>query len=247
MTLLEAKQALCRKLNIDYTDIANNDIFTATDLLAYIQAGSQLAWDRHPWDFTETIKTGTLVSGDITAGYLAYPVDLSTGSANSLIINAIEFPEEYKLKHRDYLKWKRLNPTSTDRYWSEYNRNIYFNAAAVAAGQTYNIFGKLRSITLSGDTDLIIFSTDTDNQEDSGNNAIVDLAYAEALGSEKLKQIDTADKTRLKAFGILDKLWEPMEQYRAQQQVKNRPFFLVPNLFAGRNETQRTDLGNFNL
>lgn len=38
---------------------------------------------------------------------------------------------------------------------------------------------------LINDTDLLMFSPDSDNVEHNGNNAICQLAYAEALSSDK--------------------------------------------------------------
>ena len=45
MNLLEAKQALSQKLDIDYSDVANNGLFTDADLGRYIQAALIRAWD----------------------------------------------------------------------------------------------------------------------------------------------------------------------------------------------------------
>ena len=67
MTYLEAKKALCRKLNIDYTDIANNDLFTLVDIEDFVAQGAMQAYDYEFWDFAEHSKTATLVAGDITA------------------------------------------------------------------------------------------------------------------------------------------------------------------------------------
>ena len=39
MTYLEAKQNLARKLDLNYSDIANNDQFSDTDLGVLIQLG----------------------------------------------------------------------------------------------------------------------------------------------------------------------------------------------------------------
>ncbi len=59
MTNLEAKKAVARKLNIDYSDIADNDLFSEEDLQDYVQSGTTKAWDYKPWDFTEAAKNRT--------------------------------------------------------------------------------------------------------------------------------------------------------------------------------------------
>lgn len=230
MTNLEAKQALARKLDIDYSDIANNDVFSATDLQFYIQVGAQQAWDSHPWDFTEGAKTGTLSSTNITNGYLDYPQDMVTGGANLLTVNNVEFAP--KLTYQDYRKALEDDSVTTDKIWTEYKRFLFMNMNACTAGQSFDVYGKLRCPTLSGDSDLLPFSPDVDNQEDSGNNAIVDLAYAEVLESDKKKNPTGAQALRAKAYAVLDLLWKPMSAYKSNQQANERPFFNVPDFFS---------------
>ena len=48
MTFQEAKQHLARKLNINYTEIANNDLFTDTDLGELIKLAVIKVWDYKP-------------------------------------------------------------------------------------------------------------------------------------------------------------------------------------------------------
>lgn len=245
MTNLEAKQKLAKKLDIDYDNIANNGLVSDADLQDAIQTGVQVAWDMHAWDFKEGAKTGTLSSGNVSAGYVDYPQDMVTGGATYLVVNSEEFPPEYKISYRDYLKWKQDNPNATDKYWSEYKRFLFFNMNAAAAGQTFDVYGMLRCITLSNDSDLLPFSPDADDQEDSGNNAIVDLAYAELLEGEKYKNEEKANTVRNKATARLEKVWEPMKQYKATQQPKNRPFFAeVPDFF-GSGTDPKYIIGNF--
>ena len=191
MTLAEAKQHLSRKLNLNYSDIANNDLFTDTDLGEYIKLGLIKAWDYKPWDFTEGSKTATTVSDMLTSGYADYPTDFQSGSIYLLKING----EEYKkLLFQDYLKLREDYPNSSGRYWSEQKRFIFINPDAYSAGQTLDLYGKLMPPILSLSTDLLPFSPDSDNYEHSGNEAIVLLAYSEALASER-KRIFKARKS----------------------------------------------------
>ena len=60
----EAKQHLARKLNIDYSDISNNDLWSDTDLQVLIQLGIFKAWDYKPWPFTQGTQTTTTVDTD---------------------------------------------------------------------------------------------------------------------------------------------------------------------------------------
>lgn len=241
MTLTEAKQHLSRKLNIEYSDIANNDLWTDTDLGVLIQLGVQKAWDYKPWDFTEGSKTGTTTSDMATNGYADYPQDIKSGSVYLLRVNGKEYK---KLLFQDYLKWLEDYPDATDRIWSEQKRFIFMNANAYTVGQTFDLFGKLMPPILSSGSDLLPFSPDTDNYEHSGNEAIVQFAYAEALDSEKLNKRAEAEIERKKAYDTLNVLWKPFGDARALLQSKNRPFFNVPDYF-GNNKNSSEYTGNF--
>lgn len=241
MTLAEAKQHLSRKLDIDYSDIANNGLFTDTDLGIFIQLGVQKAWDYKPWDFTEGAKTATTNSDMATSGYADYPQDFQSGSIFLLTVGGKEFK---KILFQDYRKYFEDYPDAEDRLWSEYKRFIFTNANAYSVGDALCLFGKLMPPVLSGANDLLPFSPDTDNQEHSGNEAIVLLAYSEALASEKKKNPQQAEIERGKAYQILDLIWKPMADARATLQSKNRPFFNTPDFFG--NGSQSNNQGNFN-
>ncbi len=236
MTNLEAKQHLARKLNIDYSDIANNDLWSETDLQTLIQFAVIKAWDYRPWDFSEGSKTGTTVSTE----YYDYPTDLQTGSAYLLRVNG----EEYKkLLFQDYLRFFEENPTATDKFWSEQKRFVFINANAYTVGQSFDVFGKLMPPVVSSSGDLLPFSPDADNYEHSGNEAIVQLAYAEALDSEKKKEYTQAEAERKKAYQTLELLWKPFAEARASLQ-SIRPMFNVPDLMKS-NKNASQYVGNF--
>jgi hypothetical protein len=247
MTNIEAREMLARKLDIDYANIANNGLFNDADLQDYIQGAAEKAWDFHPWDFTEGAKSGTLLSQNIISGYVDYPQDMVTGGANNLVVNGQEFALKDKLIYRNYRKFLEDNPNSKDKVWSEYKRFIFINMNACAAGQSFDVYGKLRCITFTQDADLLPFSPDSDNQEDSGNDAIVDLAYAEAMGSEKKKQYDVAAGIMKAAYASLNILWKPMADYHANQQARNNPMFSVPNYFDRGRTARNSPIGNFNV
>jgi len=156
MTNLEGKQAIARELNIDWSDIANNDLFSSDDIQHYLNIGCMRAWDFRSWDFAERVKTGTLTSTQISNGYLDQPSDLVTGSIFLLIINSKEWS---KLNIQDYFKWKEDNPSATDKYWAEFKRRIFFNANGASASQVIDTFGKEKFTQMSADADLMPFST----------------------------------------------------------------------------------------
>lgn len=241
MTNLEAKKALCRKLNIDYTDIANNDLFSAEDIQDFVNQGAMQAYDYEFWDFAEHSKTATLLAGDITNGYVAHPRDILPSSIYYVTIDGKEYG---KKSFQSYTKYLELQPTATDKFWAEFKRLIFFNRNSTSAGKVIDIYGKRGFRQLSADADLLPFSPDEDNEEYSGNQACVLLAYAEALGSDKKKNPEQAKIERDKATAILDRLAGQLKQGRAIEQSKNRPMFDVPDMFPNRSNGS-SSIGTF--
>jgi hypothetical protein len=240
MTLLEAKQHLSRKLDIDYSNISYNGLFTDSDLGVFIQLGAIKAWDFKPWDFTEGSKTGTTSSDMLSSGYADYPGDIQSGSIYLLKIAGKEYK---KLIFQDYLKYLEDYPTGQEKVWSEQKRFIFMNPNTYSAGQLLDLYGKLMPPILSNPTDILPFSPDSDNYEHSGNEAIVLLAFAEALDSDKKQNSQQAEIERSKAYQMLETLWKPFGEARSTLQSKDRPFMNVPDYFGN---TAQQSTGNFN-
>lgn len=222
-------------LDIDYTNISLNDVFSDTDLLEYINEGCKQAWSLARWSFTESLKTWTLVSQDMTDGYFNIPEDVMPASIYSVWLNGQEG------KKRDIVSLKRYlvnNPNGQEPIYSVYKMNFYFNPYCVSVGNTIDLYGKKRfpPFTASSDSgSLLPFSNGADQFEDSGNNAIVRLAYAEALGSEKKKNYAQAEVERKKAMAILTPLADELKESQANEQTDSLPMFDVPDYFQGAN------------
>lgn len=242
MVNLEAKKAVCRKLNISWDDIANNDLFTSEDIQDYVNQGAMQAYEFDFWDFAEHSKTATLTGTDITNGYVAYPNDILPSSIYYLTINGKEFD---KKSFQSYKKYLQNMPTATDKYWAEFKRMIFFNSNAAANGNVIDIYGRRGFRQLAGDNDLLPFSPDTDNEEYSGNQACILLAYAEALSSDKKKNSGQAKTEWDKAVTILGRLAGQLSQGRAIEQSKNRPMFEVPDMFRSSNGQSSGGIGTF--
>lgn len=238
MTNLEAKQHLARKLDIDYSDIANNGLWSATDLQALIQLGILKAWDYKPWPFTQKVKKATSVSTE----YYDHPTDIMNGSIYRLTMDGKEYK---KLDPQSYFKRFEDDSSAQDRIWTEVETYIFVNQNAYTVGDEMCLFGKKFPATPSADGDLMPFSPTSDNYEHSGNEAIVYLAYAEALDSEKLKNPNQAEIERKKAYETLAILWKPFEEQKALMQSAGRPMFNVPNFF-GKSRGSNEYIGNFN-
>jgi hypothetical protein len=237
MTNNEAKEHLARKLDIDYADIDNNDLFTDDDLQAFIQLGVTKAWDYKPWPFTQKTKTATTIDTE----YYDHPDDLMNGSIYLLKVDGKEYK---KLLIQDYLKYLEDYPEATDRFWSENETYIFINQNAYTVDDHFDLYGKALAPRL-GDNDILPFSPTTDNKEYSGNEAIVLLAFSEALSSDKKKNAAQSEIERGKAYQILDLLWKPFEESRSTLQSKNRPMFEVPNFFPEPGNPP-SSTGNFN-
>jgi hypothetical protein len=246
MQFVEAQQDLCRDLNINFTDVTagQNSLFSLDDIKAFVIAGAHQAWDYKPWTFTEKTYTFSITSGIVTAGYVDYPSNFEDESAYRLEIEGVA--EFTKKNFADYQKWFTDYPNDTSKIWSEHERFIFTNPNAISAGQTADITGKLRMPTPVNDTDLLPFSPTQDNNENSGNDAIVHLARAHALQSEKKKEYTQAVAVEKDALAMLDNVWKPMGERRAQQQSQNRSFFNTFDFFPNRRSTRGdTNIGNF--
>jgi hypothetical protein len=238
MTFQEVKQQLSLKLDINYSDIANNGLFSDSDLGMFINSAIQDAWDYKPWPFTQKAKTATTSN----TPYYDYPQDLMLGSAYLLKVTGKEFK---KLQYEDYVKWFEDNPTATDKIWSEWESFIFINQNAYTVGDTFDL--RQENLPADGELcDLLPFSPISDSYEYSGNNAIIQIAYAEALSSEKKNNPQQAALESKQAFATLDNLWKPFAAQKATLQSKNRPMFDVPDMFGKtfKNGNQFTP-GNF--
>ena len=155
--------------------------------------------------------------------------------------------KEYKkLLIEDYLRWFEHNATDTTRYWSENQLYIFINKNAYAQGvDTFDLYGKALAPHLSATTDLLPFSPTTDNSEYSGNEVIIQLAYSEAMDSEKKKNPQAAEVERKKAYDTLQLLWKPFADSKAYLQPQ-RPLFNTPNYFPDYPNSRQTPIGNFN-
>jgi hypothetical protein len=245
VTLLEAQTYLIEnKLNGKYADFAAgmNDLFSVSEITTELVLANKRAWDYKRWPFSVDALKLTYTPPTSGEFYLDYPNTFVDESIYLLLVNGKEWS---KRNFADYQKWFSDWPTATDKYWSHLKRQWFANKNSLSAGDEITLFGKLRAPTLSAPTDLLAFSPDFDNNEDSGNQAIIRLAYASILGSEKKKQYDQAKAEEKAALSMLDVLWAPMKERESREQSINRPLFDTPDLFARNRGFGSTNIGNF--
>lgn len=124
-------------LDINYADIANNELVSDADLGYWINSAAIRVWDFRAWDFAEgedATKTTSAVEK------IPYPTDFVSGSIWLLMIAGLG--EYDKKTYQDFRKYKINYPTGTDKIYAEYNRDLYLNTAAHATGLAITLLGK---------------------------------------------------------------------------------------------------------
>lgn len=229
MTFLEALKELCSKLNIDFADIGNNPLFSLDELKRWINLAIQRAWDYARWIFSEKAVYTQATNSE----YYDYPDDFISDSINILKVEQKdgEMVTYKKINFQDYQKYREEHPDGEDKVFSDFRRFYFINPNTFSAGKKIEIWGKKRAKKLVNDNDLLPFSPDTDDEENSGNEAIVKFAFAFALASEKMKEPVRAAREKAEAYDILAIIAEREKEEQAQYQTKDRPFFEVPNFF----------------
>ncbi len=245
MQFSEAQQYLIEnKLNGKMSDLTAgaNALFSLAEIKTAIDLAAKRAWDYRRWTFSvDALKLtyAAPVSGEY---YVDYPNTFADESVYLLMVNDAEWG---KRNFADYKKWFSDYPTATDKIWANLKRQWFANKNALVNGDEIALFGKLKAPALVNDADLLPFSPDSDNNEDSGNQAIVRLAFSDLLGSEKKKEYAQATAEEKGAYAILDALWAPMAERESREQSQNRSFFDTPNFFGRNGGRGQTNIGNF--
>jgi hypothetical protein len=248
MELSEAEIALCSELNTSVADVlaGTNQLFTQADIDGFINNAVKRAWDYKPWTFTEG-EVDLTAPSTTTASY-AYPATFEDESIFLVVVNNVPWigRDNGKRNFAEYMRWLSNYPTDTSLIWTEYARKYYLNQAAYSSGQSIQLFGKLRAPVLVNSTDLLPFSPTSDSEENSGNHAIILLAYSEALLSDKKQNIAGGKDQEQRAMMLLDAVWEPMGERKAEKMAQHQPFFNTQDMFNTRRSTRYdTNIGNF--
>jgi hypothetical protein len=247
VTFLESQTYLIEnKLNGKYSDLlaGANALFSLSEVKTAIDLAAKRAWNYKPWPFTRDALKLTYtppVSGEF---YMDCPNTFEDDSIYLLTVNDAEWS---KRNFADYKKWFSDYPNATEKLWASFKRFFFANKNALTSGDEIALYGKLRVSALVNDGDLLPFSPDSDNNEDSGNQAIVRLAFSDLLGSEKKKEYAQAAAEEKGAYAILNALWAPMASRESREQNQNRGFFeVVPDYFANPSSGRSKSNGTFN-
>lgn len=222
-------EELCSKLNIDWSDIANNDLFSETELVRWLSLSKDEAVARHPWPFTEGREELTSVAGQEKYDY---PTNMKTGSLRYLTVNDKRYK---KLLFEDYLTHLEDYSSCNEKIFSERNRIFYVNYNATDFGNTIVCYGQVEVTgSVSSATSSSVFTM----AEPEADEAIVKLAYSKALASDKMKNPAKARLERMEAFEILDGIWQRIIEKRHTYRTKERPLFKRINVLKGRYEDE---------
>lgn len=250
MTYLSAKQTLCSlKLNISYANLAagKNTLFSLANIDDAMNYALAKIIDYKLWPFTEGAFTLT------GSGPYAYEDGFEWESAFLAIVNGVPWLGEGKGKRNfpDYMKWFSDNASDNSNLWTEYGGELFFNVNALPANPTIVLYGKFVQtepfVSPADDGQAIPLDFENGSDMTSANEALILLAYAFLLSSEKKKNPAQATTEETRAYAILDNLWGKIAERKAQLAPQNRPFFNVDDMFARSNRPTRydTNIGNF--
>ncbi len=232
MIASDSQRELCAKLNIDYATLNSNDLFTSTQIRGWVNLGILEAWDYYDWAFTEA-RDRSLVTIASTNEY-SYPSDIVSNSVRFLRVKDSDGNYEVytKVNFEEFMRYlEDTDEEGEDKIWSDNNRTLYINSNAFdAAGLTIEFYAKKRATQVELDGSLLPFSPDSDSYEDSGNHAIVRLAYSYALESEKKKDPQKAQAERSLAYAALQHLADREQKAQAQYQPIDKPLFDNPQI-----------------
>ena len=222
-------EEFCSKLNIDWSDLVNNELFTETELVRWLTLSYQEACARHPWPFTEGREEIASVASQEKYNY---PTNMKSDSLRYLTVNDKRYE---KLLFEDYLIYREDYSTGTDKCFSDRNRIIYINYLATDFGNSIVCYGQVEVTgTISSATTTSVFSM----AEPEADEAVAKLAYSKALASEKMKNPSGGLKEKAEAFEILDGIWQRIQEKQHTYKTKNRTLFSRIDVIRGKYEDE---------
>lgn len=231
MTHQEGLTELSNRLNISYTNLSTNDLYSTIMLSGWLNLAVQRAWDYAAWAFSEKAEYTTTVASQ---EYYDYPDDFISDSIMFLKVldDEGDMKTYDKIRYEDYMKYREDNDEGEEKLWSSYRRFYFINPLSFdnAAGRTIEIWGRERAPRLNLLGDKLPFSPDSDNYEDSGNEAIIKLAYSIALASDKKKDTARSKTEEAGAYAILDVLAKRESGEQSKYQTLNTPMWDNPQI-----------------
>lgn len=223
-TFAEMLQAIQDDFNVG----DESTLFSPTVIKRAINRSYRKCAALFPWPELMDAKTTTTV---VSQYYYDYPQNWRSNSIWKLEVDDDRYgedPDGSPLKFDDYLNWKRDNPDSTDKKWSNQERRYFFSPTPTIAGLSICIWGIKVPTALSADADTTLFSYSTPEF----NEAVV----LEAEGILKAKKDDekVGEFKSAEAKQILTSSWTKIRQENSKYE-KNMPFFEVQDFYGQGN------------
>lgn len=235
-TFLEMQTALQGDLTIG----AESSLFTPTLVKsslnrAYRKAGGLFKWPM----LKDAKKTSTQANEE----YYDYPQTWQPDSIWKVTIDSVRYGEEpdgSPLTFEDYLNWKEDNPSSTDKKWTNFNKQFFVHPTPTTTGSfNISVWGYENVETMVDDDDITIFSY----AKPEGNEAIV--LEAKAILKNKGEEEKSGEFASAEAKQILVVMWDKIRKEQAKYE-KIKPMLNVPDFFNRRGGNGQ-NTGNFDL
>ena len=168
------------------------------------------------------IKKGFVTHTEAGEDYYDYPDNCQTESVFKISVDGDSSYEKWDFE--DFMKFVEDNPTSTDKIFSEYGRQIFIFPTPTTTGSANLIlWGVIQATALTGDGDVTMFT----DWADVLNEAIEQDAYGNLIQNidpnKSLNAITNSER-------IITKEWKKIAD-RLQRKLKDNPQFEVPDFF----------------
>ena len=212
--------------------VSTSTYFTPTRIQEAISRANLWAGDEQPWP---SIKKGFITNSVALQPYYDYPENCQSESIFRMSLDGVS-----KYAKKDFVDFQNFtedNPSSVEKYFTEYGRQIFFTPMAATNGIGNLIFwGLIQAGALTGDGSETMFS----GWASATNEAILLRAYAYLI-----KNIDAnkANDAILEAKAIITKCYDKIAKRTQKKQRIHKPLFIVPDYFNGSSNSRTGNFG----
>lgn len=203
--------------------VSTSTYFTPTRLQTAISRANLWAGDEQPWP---NIKKGFITHTIAGDEYIDYPENCQSESIFKI---AIDGKSDYKKKDfDDFNRFREENPTSIEKYFTEFGRELFVTPIPAITGEdNFILWGLIQATEMGSDSSETIFS----GWSSSTNEAILLRAYAYLI-----KNIDAnkANDAINEAKAIILRCYKKIANRTQMKQRLNKPMFVVPDLFGNK-------------
>jgi len=213
--------------------VGTSTYFTTTRIENAIDDAYLAVVSTKPWG---DIQKGFVTSTIANQNYYDYPHNCQSESIFKISVDGVSLYQKWNFE--DFLREAETNPTSSDKRFSEYGRQLFIYPTPTLNGAGNLImWGIIQATALTADADLTMFT----DWSDVLNEAVLQYAY-----SDLIQSIDANKSQSAKARGdvIINSEWTKIAN-RMQRKLKNRVQFIVPDYFYTTSATTNRNIGGF--